>query len=364
MNGKPTAIAYFRDSDGKTRPMQRQGRTPTDAENKLKEALRDRLAPTYEYLNRDSRLSALADQWLEEIRRSNRKPATLARYESTVNAHVRPTGDLRIVEATVPRLQRLIDRVADTAGRSQARMLGVVLTGMMGLAVRHGAAMHNSADELLLPVVESDDVRAPTADEVRELRRALARWDSKPRRRADAMRDLGDVGDLMLATGARPGEVLALRWEDVDLEHGTVALTATLIRVAGVGLVRQETPKSTASKRRLKLPRFAIDMLIRRRLDAYCDIVFPSAAGTFRWPENVRTQWAGAVAGTPVSWTTPKVCRKATAAAIEAVAGAEAAKEQLGHGSVSVTQKHYLAARIDRADQSAALEQFGAENSE
>jgi hypothetical protein len=50
VNGKPTAIAYYRDSDGRTRPMQRQGSTAAAAERNLLAALRDRLTPTTEYL--------------------------------------------------------------------------------------------------------------------------------------------------------------------------------------------------------------------------------------------------------------------------------------------------------------------------
>lgn len=54
--------------------------------------------------------------------------------------------------------------------------------------------------------------------------------------------DLADIIDLMLATGARIGEILALRWEDLDLaaERPTLTSCGTLVYVKGKGLFRQE----------------------------------------------------------------------------------------------------------------------------
>lgn len=359
VNGKPTAGAYYRDSDGKRRPMTRQGKTEADAERRLREALRDRLTPTYELLTRDSALGTLADVWLEEIERSKLATNTKARYSSTVHAHVRPVGELRLREVTVPRLQRLIDRVADGSGEAQARMVGVVLAGMFKLAVRHGALEANPAAGVRLPAVDSNEVRAPNVQEIRIARAAFAASDAKQLRRADAVRELVDIFDMLTATGARIGEVLALDWSDVDLEAGTVSITATVVRVPGEGLRRQPTPKSEKSRRGLKLPQYAVDMLTRRRVAAYCEHVFPSANGSYRWPENVRVAWNAALKGTAVEWMTTKSCRKAVATVIEAVDGIEAAKDQLGHKSSQVTSKHYVPERIERPDRSKTLAVLG-----
>jgi len=111
-------------------------------------------------------------------------------------------------------MQRLIDRVAETSGTAQARMLGVVLTGMFGLAVRFGAAESNVSKSLLLPAHDAREVRAPTVQEVKVLRAALQAHDNRAPGRSDAMRDLADIGDMLMGTGARIGEVLALRWPE------------------------------------------------------------------------------------------------------------------------------------------------------
>jgi len=59
----------------------------------------------------------------------------------------------------------------------------------------------------------------------------------------------------MLGTGARIGEALAVDWEDIDLEQGTVAIQHTVLRLRGEGLVLRRT-KSAAGERILELPRW------------------------------------------------------------------------------------------------------------
>jgi integrase len=124
------------------------------------------------------------------------------------------------------------------------------------------------------------------------------------------------------------------------------------------GMYIQEHPKSESSNRRLKLPLFAMDLLTRRRIDAYSELVFPSSTGTPRWPENIRTQWANAVRGTDLEWMTTRSCRKGVAAYLEAAVDIEAAKEQLGHSSSRITAKFYVPAKIDRLDNSGHLDQL------
>lgn len=96
--------------------------------------------------------------------------------------------------------------------------------------------------------------------------------------------DLLDIVDLLLATGARIGELLAVRWADVDLEKGVVLISGTIVLGEDKRLMRQAHPEGSDEWRSLKMPEFAVDALMRRRVavvDANVhDAVFPSAAGT------------------------------------------------------------------------------------
>lgn len=357
--GSPAALVYFRDADGKRRRMIRTGRTHAEAERNLNRALKERLTPTYETLTRESTLGELAKQWIVEIKREEKAIATIARYSSTVRSHVEPSAGLRLYECTVPRLQRLVNGVADRSGPGAARMLIVVLNGMFSLAVRLGAIDTSPAAMLRGPRRRRKEVIAPTLEQIHMLRDLLSAHDRRDSSRGVTIRDLGDIGDILIATGARIGEVLALRWNDIDLENRTLTIKATIVRSPGQGAVIQERPKTDSSTRRLKLPSFALDVLTRRRLDAYCELVFPASGGAVRWPENIRTQWALAVRGTELEWMTPTSCRKAVATYLEAAEDIEAASEQLGHSSSRITSRFYVPAKIDRSDFSSRLDALG-----
>ena len=58
--------------------------------------------------------------------------------------------------------------------------------------------------------------------------------------------DLVDLSDFVLATGLRIGEATAVRWDDFDLDAGTVAVRGTVVRITGVGL-RIKSPRARAA---------------------------------------------------------------------------------------------------------------------
>jgi integrase len=80
---------------------------------------------------------------------------------------------------------------------------------------------------------------------------------------------MADIIDLMLATGARIGEILAVRWVDVALDAArpTLTINGTIKTEPGRGTYRKPSPKSDASVRTVVLPDFSIAVL-RRRLAA------------------------------------------------------------------------------------------------
>lgn len=204
-------------------------------------------------------------------------------------------------------------------------------------------------------------------DQLDAVRSAIQKWQqptpgkSGPR----PIGDLADIVDLMLATGARIGEILALRWQDVDLaaEHPTVTICGTIVYVKGTGFFRQPWTKSEAGFRTVVLPRFAVGMLMARKLNAAdnpFDAVFASRRSTWLSPQNVRRQWRQARAETGLEWVTPHTFRKTVATLIDREADTDRAAAQLGHGSKDITKKHYIDKLALAPDSSAILEKLGA----
>ena len=163
-------------------------------------------------------------------------------------------------------------------------------------------------------------MRALSPADVRRLRRDLGAWQSATpvngrQRRPD---DLRDVVDIMLATGCRISEALAVRWADVDMDAGKVTINGAVIVVAGQGVVRQEHPKSAGSVKTDTVDATTAGML-RGRWERMTEhglipqMVFPSSTGTLRDPSNYRKQWRKAREDIGFGWVTPRTFRKTVA---------------------------------------------------
>lgn len=297
-------------------------------------------------------MRAVVDLWLTTVDESKRSTGTRHLYRETARRHVVPrVGALLVREATVPRMDRVVQGIAAEVGPSSAKLARTVLTGALGLAVRHGALAANPMREASPVRVERREVRAPSSDDVRALRSDLAADE-----RAVSV-DLSALVDVLLGTGARIGEALALRWQDVDLEAGTAALTGTVVRVtvrsadsadtAGVSsLLRQDTTKGHRP-RALLVPPFTLDVLRaqheRRLPGGEHGLVFPSAVGGLREVSTVERQWRAFRDRHPAwSSVTFHSFRRAVATAVDRGAGLAVAAAVLGHSSEAITRQHYV----------------------
>ena len=129
---------------------------------------------------------------------------------------------------------------------------------------------------------------ALTADQLRELLIKLRVSETCVKR------DLVDPITLLIATGLRRSELLALRWSDFDAEAGTVAVTGKVVRQSGKGLRRVDETKTAAGRRTIPLPSFAVAMLTERRKLPFLgeqSVIFPSTSGALRDPDNFAGQW-------------------------------------------------------------------------
>ncbi|MEW1820400.1 site-specific integrase [Arthrobacter sp. NPDC080031] len=367
------AMARFRDFDGVTRKVEARATATSrndkggKAERLLIAALTDRAMPAGEDITSETRINKLAVIWWAEFEDAGRAINTRTRYRDILDHYVSPgLGGLRIREATVSTLDRFLKTTRLKHGYSTAKQCKTVLSGMLGLAARHGALDGNPLRDVATIPIKHKAVRALTVAEVVALRTGLRKWEAdKPQAGRYPTVDILDVIDIMLATGARIGEALALRWKDVDLksERPTVTVTGTIVYVPKQGLTIQDHPKSANSRQRYFLPSFAVQMLQRRQIGQVeanpWDVVFPSAVGSLRDPNNLRRQWRAASEDLGFQWVTPHTFRKTVGTLLEASSGVAVASAQLGHSSEDVTRKHYVQKTHEAPDNTSLLEAFG-----
>ena len=348
--GKITALTRFRDFDGVTRRVSAQGTSKAAADAALKEKLKARTHLGGLELTRDSTIKELSERWLPTLTQSQ---ATQDSYRQKVERYIIPgMGAWRLWEATTGRCEAFLTTLQATAP-SMASQSRVVLSLMLGLAVRYDILDTNPVREVMMQQGEKKHVSALTVEEVQELRRHIAQWASDKPGRASTL----DAMDMFLATGLRPGELLALQFSDVDWHKGTIAVTGTVKRDSVNGLHRQAFPKSESGKRVLTLPLFGVELLRRRKATTSGDLIFPNRNGDPIEPANFRRLWREA-RGETWAAVKPSSFRKAVATLIERESGSLIAARQLGHSSDAITKKHYIERNRNAPDSSLILEQL------
>jgi len=348
--GAVIALTRFRDFDGVTRRVSAKGTSKASSEAALKEKLSTRTHLGGLELTRDSTIKELSERWLPTLTQSQ---ATKDSYRQKVDRYILPgMGAWRLWEATTGRCEAFL-RALQQSAPSMASQSRVVLSLMMGLAVRYDIIDQNPVREVMMPAGEKKKVSALTVEEVQELRLHIAQWASDKAGRASTL----DAMDMFLSTGLRPGELLALQFSDVDFRMGTIAVTGTVKRDSVNGLHRQAFPKSESGKRVLTLPLFGLELLRRRKREANGDLVFPNRNGDPMEPANFRRLWREA-RGERWEAVKPSSFRKAVATLIERESGSLIASQQLGHSSDAITKKHYIERNRFAPDSSVILEQM------
>lgn len=173
-------------------------------------------------------LSELFDAWIPAKVAEDRigeRTVTLSR--DTWLHGEQQLGALRIGELKTSRA----DAYLKTLPSSSATYLRIVLVGMYGLAARFDVVKHNPMRETRTAKTARKAPRALTAmqfDQVRQAVKAFCDYSVPGPRRG---RMLPAFVELLAATGARPGEVLGIRWDDVDLlgDPPTVTVSGTVV---------------------------------------------------------------------------------------------------------------------------------------
>ena len=229
------ACTKFRDHDGVTRPVERAGKSRAAAERNLKAALRDRAGVnTGSTITGDTRFRDVAELWFTTITaavdQGRRSPGTADQYRGHLDRCVLPgLGALRVREVTVPRIDAFLTATGTNRGASSAKTCRAVISGVLGLAVRHGALPTNPTRDA--GRIEARRKRTPRALTLAERTTWLAQLEADE---VAVGKDLPDLSRFMLATGVRIGETLAVFWPDVDF-----------------GALRGREPHRHAARRRL-----------------------------------------------------------------------------------------------------------------
>ena len=239
-NGRYEAAIYLPTTSGKSKRVRFHGKTREEALSQLTEA-KAQAQRGIPIADQRWRLDAYLDYWLEEVVRTNRRPTTYHRYELAVRLYLKPgLGHCQLARLSVQRVQAFLNgHLADGRSVRSVQILREVLSSALTRACREELIMRNVARLVELPTWQRGDIQPWSADEAK---RFLAAARSDP---------LYPAFLVMVVYGLRRGEVLGLRWRDIDFVRGVIHVRQQVQRVGGA--LRQGPVKTQAGRRDLPL---------------------------------------------------------------------------------------------------------------
>ncbi|GAA6525039.1 site-specific integrase [Intrasporangium sp. DVR] len=287
-DGRWTGAVYVYNRDGGRQRRQVYGKTRAEASAKVTEllGLNQKHIPAAPIA---VTVQDFGTGWVSRLGTSGLKPATVSNYAWVLNRYVYPRlGRVRLVTLSPQHVRDLLTSVADMGVSARTvQLTRAVLRSMLADAERDQLVHRNVAALVKGPRVERQEVVPWTPEEAH---RFLASLEDH---RLHALFAVG------VALGLRKGELLALRWEDVDLDARALRVRGTVQRLGkGIGLVTG-SPKTGRSRRTLPLPRVLVATLKAHRAAQAAEreeagsrwqdpgIVFATRRGTVIEPRNL-----------------------------------------------------------------------------
>ena len=286
-------IRYSVDGVGKRTTV--TGRTAKEARDKAQE-VRDRLRADLPAKDRKVTLGAFTESWIgSTLAASDRKATTKSMYATVARKHIigATIGGVSIDRLKASHVEAWkVELQARGLSESTVRSAYTILRAILDTAVRDDALGKNPAAAVTRPNVTRREAAHLTTAEVRRLLDAAA------------TSRYAALFDMLVNTGLRRGEALALKWSDVDFTKNLIRVRGTLARVDGDLVVTK--PKTEKSRRVIHMspPSERVLRAVKRRqtedrlragsIWARTDFVFTTETGEPCDPRNALRAFKGA----------------------------------------------------------------------
>ena len=243
--------------------------------NALKASLQGPSEPKQRKPNADMTFGAWLDRWYQRECKPQIRPKTQADYENRIYQHIIPElGSIPLAKLTAADFQQFYNRLKEGGrflrvdqygpGLSDRMVKSCHVTCRMALdqAVAQGLILKNPALSCKAPVTRPKEMQVLTGEEIQRL---LIQAKEN---------NCFELLLLELTTGLRRGEILALRWDDLDFRTGTLRVERQVQRIQGKLAVSQ--PKTRASCRSILLPAPVLEILAQYRQSVSSHWMFPS----------------------------------------------------------------------------------------
>ncbi|WP_369144031.1 tyrosine-type recombinase/integrase [Streptomyces sp. R44] len=251
-DGRYQAAVYVLQPDGTTARKFAYGKTWAECDTKRR-ALLDAVDNGVPVPTRSMKLAEWLPYWLDNIVKPRRKRTTAAKYEVHLRLYLVPMlGTKRLQSLSVADVRRFLVQLEKKTSAATAKESHRVLRTALTAACREELVSRNVATLVEPPTVAARELSPWSLDETLDFL-AAARKDP-----------LYAAFVLAIALGFRRGEVVGLRWENVDLDKREIRVRTQRQRVAGE--VYEDDPKGRRRKQTLPLPAICVAPLRWQRL--------------------------------------------------------------------------------------------------
>ena len=263
------------------------GKTQAQVKEKLRTAIENSKRLDYTQTGKYT-VGQWMDEWFEAYAKVKVRPSSHQTYKGYIENHIKPNiGDIPIEKLTSLQLQKFY-RLLLTEGRvpriesekqpkglsaKTVRNINQVISSAMDMAVRHKLILTNPTEGCELPKVEHREMKTLPAERLGAFLREAKES------------GVYELYYLDLATGLRRGELLGLKWEDIDLQNGIIHVRRQVARVDGE--VKEMPLKTKNSYRNISISQDAVAMLTEMEAHRSSDYVFPSSTGGPISPDGV-----------------------------------------------------------------------------
>ncbi|MGI9058097.1 MAG: tyrosine-type recombinase/integrase [Ktedonobacteraceae bacterium] len=260
-------------------------KTKQEALRKKNEALRELEQGTLA-TGPQQKLKGYLEDWIENVHGDGLRISTYENYKKLIKYIVADLGEVWLQKLTPEQVRRFYTKKSkDGLASKTINSIHGVLHGALENAVRWGMVSRNVCDLVDPPRVVSREVVPLSVEQARRLVKHVE----------------GHRLEVLLAmavvTGMRRGELLALRWSDIDFDRSRLLVLHSVDFIAKHGYVLGE-PKTASGKRVISLPTFLIGMLkkqqsrqleYRKTVDNWrsLDLVFPNLSGGYTHPNHM-----------------------------------------------------------------------------
>ena len=263
------------------------GKTQAQVKEKLRTAIENSKRLDYTQTGKYT-VGQWMDEWFEAYAKVKVRPSSHQTYKGYIENHIKPNiGDIPIEKLTSLQLQKFY-RLLLTEGRipriesekqpkglsaKTVRNINQVISSAMDMAVRHKLILSNPTEGCELPKVEHREMKTLPAEQLGAFLREAKES------------GVYELYYMDLATGLRRGELLGLKWEDIDLQNGIIHVRRQVARVDGE--VKELPLKTKNSYRNISISRDAVAMLTEMEAHRSSEYVFPSSTGGPISPDSV-----------------------------------------------------------------------------